>query len=349
MTPFLKTPTQLLGGIDTSMGAINTFLFNILSGINSFIGNYGWSIVIFTLIIKVLLLPLDLKSRKSMRHMSDLQPQISKLQKKYANDKEKLNQKTAELYRKEHINPLSGCLPMLLSFPILIAMFGAMRMAANVEIANQTIQILVNNILPDQGWLWVKNLWMPDSPFASIVAQEAQLKLIPVDTWISVINALPADIMLALQGMGISVDNITTDTYQTIVSLLNSNQLYTQQLALWSSMPEVNLILFKLQIFASNNGFFITPVLAAVTQYLMTITQPQTTNMNAAGGKGTGQFMKYFFPLFSLYICSTYNAGFSIYWVTSNLIAWGEGVIINETIKLSHKKAPALAQEDSLK
>jgi len=330
------------------MGAINTFLFNILSGINSFIGNYGWSIVVFTIIIKVILLPLDLKSRKSMRHMSDLQPQITKLQKKYANDKEKLNQKTAELYRKEHINPLSGCLPMLLSFPILIAMFGAMRMAANIEIANQTIELLVNNVIPNQGWLWVKNLWMPDSPFASIVAQEAQLKLIPVDIWVSVINSLPADTITALQGLGITADTVTSDTYQTFVTLLSNSQLYTQQLELWASMPEVNLILFKLQIFATNNGFFITPILAAVTQYIMTITQPQTASTNASG-KGTGQFMKYFFPLFSLYICSTYNAGFSIYWVTSNVIAWGEGVIINQSIERHSHKSTALVQEDSLK
>jgi YidC/Oxa1 family membrane protein insertase len=330
------------------MGAINTFLFNILSGINSFIGNYGWSIVVFTIIIKLLLLPLDLKSRKSMRHMSDLQPQIAKLQKKYANDKEKLNQKTAELYRKEHISPLSGCLPMLLSFPILIAMFGAMRMAANIEIAKQTVDLLVNNVVPNQGWLWVKNLWMPDSPFSTIVAQEAQLKLIPVDIWVSVINSLPANTIAALQGLGITADTVTTDTYQTFVTLLSNSQLYTQQLALWDAMPEVNLILFKLQIFASNNGFFITPVLAAVTQYIMTITQPQTPSTNASG-KGTNQFMKYFFPLFSLYICSTYNAGFSIYWVTSNLIAWGEGVIINQSFERHTQKSTALVQEDSLK
>ena len=99
------------------MNAINTFLASILSGINVVVNNYGWSIVVFTILIKTILFPLDLKSRKSMRRMSMLQPQVAKLQKKYANDKEKLNQKTAELYRKERINPLSGCLPMLISFP----------------------------------------------------------------------------------------------------------------------------------------------------------------------------------------------------------------------------------------
>ena len=78
---------------------MNDFLVAILNGINSVIHNYGWSMVVFTLLIKLVLLPLDYKSRKSMRRMTKLQPQIAKLQKKYANDKEKLNQKTLELYR----------------------------------------------------------------------------------------------------------------------------------------------------------------------------------------------------------------------------------------------------------
>jgi YidC/Oxa1 family membrane protein insertase len=330
------------------MGAINTFLYSILNGINSIIGNYGWSIVIFTMIIKLLLLPLDLKSRKSMRRMSDLQPQVAKLQKKYANDKEKLNQKTAELYRKERISPLSGCLPMLLSFPVLIAMFAAMRMAANIELAKQTIDFILggaqNQAWANQGWLWVKNLWMPDSPFAPFVAQGDQLKLIPVDIWKQV---LTPDIVSQLAGVGITIDTITTDTYQVLLTQLQNSAAYTSLLTQWSSMPEINLLVFKLPIYSAHNGLFITPILAAVTQYLMTITQPQTPNPNS--GKGTGQFMKYFFPLFSLYICSTFNAGFSIYWVASNLIAWGEGIVINKMYAKKAQTKTAIVSEDSLK
>ena len=326
------------------MGAINTFLYNILSGINGFIGNYGWSIVIFTVIIKTLLLPLDFKSRKSMRRMSDLQPQVSKLQKKYANDKEKLNQKTAELYRKERISPLSGCLPMLLSFPVLIAMFGAMRMVANTELAKQAIDFIVTGTQQNQGWLWVKNLWMPDSPFSTFVAQEAQLKIIPVDIWEKV---LTTDVITQLSALGVTIDTIDSDTYQIILSQLQSMPAYDALLAQWSALPEINLLLFKLQIFSSYNGLFITPILAAVTQFIMTLTQPQTANTSS--NKGTGQFMKYFFPLFSLYICSTYNAGFSIYWVTSNLIAWGEGIVINKMMEKQALNNKAIIQEDSLK
>ena len=65
---------------------------SVLNGIYSFVGNYGWSVVIFTLLVRLVLLPLDVKSRKSMRAMSKVQPKAMELQKKYANDKDKLNQ-----------------------------------------------------------------------------------------------------------------------------------------------------------------------------------------------------------------------------------------------------------------
>ena len=107
------------------------FFINLLNWINGIVGNYGWSIVLFTLLIRMVLLPLDIKSKKSMRATTKLQPKLQALQKKYANDKDKLNQKTMELYRKEHVSPTAGCLPMLISLPILWIMFSAMRTVGN--------------------------------------------------------------------------------------------------------------------------------------------------------------------------------------------------------------------------
>ena len=72
---------------------MNTLLTNILYGINSVIGSYGWSMILFTLIVKLLMLPLDYKSRKGMRKTQLIQPEMQRLQKKYANDKEKLTKR----------------------------------------------------------------------------------------------------------------------------------------------------------------------------------------------------------------------------------------------------------------
>ncbi len=331
------------------MSAINTFLADILSGINTVVNNYGWSIVVFTILIKLVLFPLDFKSRKSMRRMSSLQPQVAKLQKKYANDKEKLNQKTSELYRKEHINPLSGCLPMLVSLPVLFAMFAAMRMVANTELARQAIELIVTGTQQNESWLWVRNLWMPDSPFATLVVDQTSLKQIPADIWASVFQSLSPDTITALANIQITADTINADT---IFAALQGSTAYMNEMTAWTTMPEVNLVFMKLTIYARHNGYFILPVLAAVTQFLMTLTQPQTpsTSVDASGNPagGTNKFMKWFFPIFSLYICSSYNAGFSIYWVMANLISWGQGIVLNRIFDAQdrqRKTAEAIGEE----
>ena len=333
------------------MNAINTFLASILSGINFVVQNYGWSIVVFTFLIKLVLFPLDLKSRKSMRRMSMLQPQIAKLQKKYANDKDKLNQKTAELYRKEHINPLSGCLPMLITFPVLIAMFAAMRMVANNELARQAIDMITTGTQHNESWLWVKNLWMPDSPFATMIADQNSLKQITADIWQNVFSKLSPDQVAALANLNITAANISGDT---IFSVLQNSAAYANEMLTWSTMPEVNLIFFKLTIYAKCNGFYLLPVLAGVTQFLMTLTQPMTpTTSDAPGapGAGTNKFMKWFFPFFTLYICSSYNAGFAIYWVAANIISWVSGIIMNDVFNKQDKQRAAaeLAGEESMR
>jgi YidC/Oxa1 family membrane protein insertase len=116
---------------------INDFLLGIINFFYSIVPNYGVAIILFTVFIKLCITPLDLKSRRSMRRMAVINPKMQELQKKYANDKEKLNQKMQELYKKEKINPLSGCLPMLLTMPILFAMFAAMRQIANEQLVRQ--------------------------------------------------------------------------------------------------------------------------------------------------------------------------------------------------------------------
>ena len=87
------------------------------------------SIVVFTILVKLILLPLTLKQTKSMKQMQELNPKLKALQKKYGNDKQKLNEKTMELYRQHNVNPFAGgCLPLLLQLPILFALFQVLRL-----------------------------------------------------------------------------------------------------------------------------------------------------------------------------------------------------------------------------
>ena len=326
---------------------MNDFLVAILNGINSVIHNYGWSMVVFTLLIKLVLLPLDYKSRKSMRRMTKLQPQIAKLQKKYANDKEKLNQKSAELYRREGINPMSGCLPMLVSMVILFIMFAAMRTVANTEMASQALNLLTTGTQTNESWLWIKNIWMPDSPFNPVIADSANLRVIPADIWAKVFASLDPASVTALAQYGIDAATISGET---VFAALQTLPIYAQETQLWATMPQLNLLIVNLSIYAHNNGWFILPILAAVTQYLMTLSQPQTAAADPNNpAAGTNKFMKYFFPLFSLWICSSYNAIFALYWVVSNVFAWVQGLVMNKMFEKMEENQPETAGEGTLK
>ena len=325
---------------------MNDFLVAILNGINSVIHNYGWSMVVFTLLIKLILLPLDYKSRKSMRRMTRLQPQVAKLQKKYANDKEKLNQKTAELYRREGINPMSGCLPMLVSMVILFIMFAAMRTVANTEMASQALGLLTTGTQTNESWLWIKNIWMPDSPFNPVIADSANLRIIPADIWAKVFASLDPASVTALAQYGIDAATISGET---VFAALQTLPVYAQETQLWTVMPRLNLLIVNLSIYAHNNGWFILPILAAVTQYLMTLSQPQPAADPNNPAASTNKFMKYFFPLFSLWVCSSYNAIFALYWVVSNVFAWVQGLVMNKMFEKMDENQVETAGEGTLK
>ncbi len=114
--------------------------------------NYGVIIIIFAVLTKLMFYPLTKKSTESMRKMQELQPKMKALQEKYKNDKEKLNQATLKLYQEEKINPLSGCLPLLVQSPVFIALYQAF--SVSVSLRGQ----------PFFGW--IHDLSQPDALFA---------------------------------------------------------------------------------------------------------------------------------------------------------------------------------------
>jgi len=149
--------------------AFVNFLSSILESLNKITGSipepfggYGLAIVLFTLLMRLVLLPLDLRSRKANYKIQEIQPQLSELQKKYKNDPEKLNKKTMELYQKHQINPLGGCLPMLLQMPLFFALFAALRAIAEGAVKNGTVS----------AFLWIRNIWHPDSPLINSANQK---------------------------------------------------------------------------------------------------------------------------------------------------------------------------------
>lgn len=109
------------------MSIISNLLGQVLKFILDFGIGYGWSIIVFTIIVKLVLLPLTIKQTKSMKAMQDIQPKIKEIQEKYNGKPEKQNQEIMKVYQEAKINPMSGCLPLLIQFPILIGLYQVLR------------------------------------------------------------------------------------------------------------------------------------------------------------------------------------------------------------------------------
>lgn len=131
----------------------------VIKIIYSLVHNYGVAIILFTIVIKGLLLPLNVKSQRSMRKQQKIQPIIAELQQKYANDQNKLQQEMMKVYRENNVSMSGGCLPMLIQMPILLALYKVIRMpltymlqivpakfdaASATEIANKVVALKEN-------------------------------------------------------------------------------------------------------------------------------------------------------------------------------------------------------------
>ncbi len=160
------------------MGALSQVWNGIVAGLNWLLqglyqltGNYGVAIILLTLLVKIVLLPLTIKQTRSMIAMQKIQPEIKKLQEKYKDDKEKLSQEMMKFYKDNKINPLGGCLPLLLQMPVFIALFTVLRkylLTPPTLIVGMTFNKLLGfyssggvivKIAPKSaGFLWIKNL-----------------------------------------------------------------------------------------------------------------------------------------------------------------------------------------------
>ena len=106
---------------------INRPMGFILGAIYNFVQSYGLSIILFTLVMKIILLPISIKQQKSMASTARIQPKIKELEKKYRGDKQKQSEEMMKLYKEEGVNPMSGCLPMLIQFPIIIGLYSVVN------------------------------------------------------------------------------------------------------------------------------------------------------------------------------------------------------------------------------
>src|SRR5919198_1328654 len=113
-------------GLLDGLGSVIAFFYGLIP-------NYGVTIILFTLAIRVVLLPLGIKQIRSMQAMQAIQPKLKALQQKYKGNRQKLNEETMALYKEHGVNPFGGCLPLVLQFPVLIALFAVLRVPGGLS------------------------------------------------------------------------------------------------------------------------------------------------------------------------------------------------------------------------
>ena len=173
----LRTDADLVRAVWFGMFAFLCVpLLSALNWLNGFIGNYGWSIIALTVIINAAMFPLRHKSNVSMRKMQAIQPQVKAIQDRYSKLKvtdparQKMNTEMMELYREKGVNPASGCIPMLLTFPVLLAFYSLL--SESIELRNAPFI-----------W-WIHDLAAPDpyyvTPILMGASQMLQQKMMPM-------------------------------------------------------------------------------------------------------------------------------------------------------------------------
>jgi YidC/Oxa1 family membrane protein insertase len=176
---FAPGATQIMHLAFMFLETIAQWLLYLLIFLKGYVGSYGWAIVVLTILVKGIFWPITHKSNVSMKKMQKIQPMVKELREKYKNDKQKLNTKTMELYKKEKVNPLGGCLPILIQIPVFFALYWTLDGAIELRHAQ---------------FLWSSNLAGPDTigyifglainPWAILMALSmvVQQKLTPTAT-----------------------------------------------------------------------------------------------------------------------------------------------------------------------
>ncbi len=158
-------------------------MFWVLEKIHAFVGNWGWAIVIFTVLLKLALFPLSASGYKGMAQMRALGPKLQKMKEMYGDDRQKLHQAMADMYKKEKVNPLGGCMPILMQIPIFIALYYVLIAAVEMRGA------------PWMGW--ITDLSAPDPffvlPVLMGITSIIQVKLNPTPP-----DPIQAKVMMAM-------------------------------------------------------------------------------------------------------------------------------------------------------
>ena len=279
--------------------------------------SYGVALILFTLVIKLIMLPFQMKSKKSMMRMSRVSGQMQELQKRYAKNQAKLQEEMQKLYEEEGVNPMSGCLWSFLPLPILMALYSIIRQPIThfMMLSKDVLQTVVQSVA-DAG-VDLTNIVMMDKATGAPALKDGLYQMAAYGQ---------INLVKAVQEMGLS----TPDGW------FNVNYKFLGLDLTATPWEYVKSFTFTWAVI----GVILIPILAGLSQFVFSKltmkTQPQT---DAAGGASMKSMM-YMMPLFSVYIAFIMPAALGVYWIAQSVFSLIQEAILNKTFsaKLSEEE-----------
>lgn len=299
---------------------LTTWFLEAMKWVYSNVNSVFLTILICTLVLKIITLFSDVKTRKSSAKMALIQPELQRLQKKYANNPQKLQQAQTKLMKESGVSMWGSCLPMLITMPLFFCFLAAFRFWGYEE----TIRLLVDDnpvqLLESFQFLWINNIWQPDSGFAPVIMSAEQFFEIPNLENLLFLQNNP-EVWQKLVDMGIAAVSGVNEAGETIYTFLNTEASHAAYTAAVQPL---------LDVYAGyTNGWFIMPLLAGATNFLSSwlLQRGQTQNAQTAGAN---KLMMWLFPIMSVWFCISYNAAFAIYWTISSICMIITNLILNK-------------------
>lgn len=256
----------------------------------SLTGSYAAAIFLFTLVVKLVLLPFQLKSKKSMLRMNRLQGKVKDIQTRYANNKQRQQEEMADLYAREGINPASGCLWSFLPFPILIALYSIIRLPLRyfMSLSNDTIE-QIRTLATSMGYQAAEGRNVYDQIYLTKFVHE---------NWSSFQGKFDGLIDLNYNFLGLDL----ADTARNVIG-----QFPGGGWPVW--------------------GLLLLPIVAALAQLAMSIVSMRG---NAAADNGSGKTMMYMMPLLTVWMGYSFPAALMIYWIANAVLSTLQELFLNK-------------------
>ncbi|NSW92035.1 MAG: membrane protein insertase YidC [Firmicutes bacterium] len=286
-----------MGFLDFIAKPLGQFLYFVYNTVA--FKNYGLAIIIFTIVIKLVLLPLTIKQYRSTAKMQEIQPLIQDIQRRYKNDREKMNQELMKLYQEHKYNPAGGCLPLLIQMPILFSLYWAI---------NQPLRFILNKT-PEQINKLVEYVTQAVGKAAMSVSREIGVLNYfneHVSELSNVSDLLKPEELINLKFLGINLG---------LVPRFDTNLLFGSQATVYLPLLAI-------------------PILAVATTYISSklMTPKASEKSGKDASTSTQNTMMLIGPLMTLLFSFQLPAGVGLYWIASNIFQIFQQLYINENV-----------------